>query len=846
MSTDRLITVQGFLEQFRQQHQHRQEKPFCFVLGAGASRMSKIPTGDELAMAWLKDIHRDLDFTGQPLVTWATEENLGISKFDLKQLASFYSELYEKRFHDSPESGYAYLEDVMRDKEPSYGYSVLAYLLSETQHKIVITTNFDNLVADALSIHSTVFPLVVGHDSLAHYARVELRRPLIAKVHGGLGFAPKSAPEELGCLTEGWCKALKRIFERCSPIVIGYDGNDGSLMTLLESIPEASIDNLRWCFYSPGDQHEENLKRVPQRVRNLVERQHGRLVPIPGFDEIMLLLQRHLNDVMPMPNLGERMHERAKKRHEIYAKQESELSGRVIGKAKSNLHTPASKASPSVDALLKEAIEKLAQSNEIKPWWQWENEASGAETIEEKNRIYLAALAALPQSPELWGNYSIFVNNECKDYEKAESLYKHAVEAFPNNADILGDYALFLYKRRMNVEEAAGFYKRAIDADPKHANNLCNYSALLANEKNEIDKAEQLYKLAIEADSKHVNSLGNYALFLQKKRKNMDKAEEYYRRAIETDPKHPISLVRYALFLQNERKNMDKAEELYKRAIEADPKNAVSLCSYASFLQKERKCLDKAEEFYMHAIEAFPDNADILGDYAIFIQNERKNMDKAEELYRRAIKADPKHANNLGNYAFFLQKERKSSDAAEEIYKRAIESAPKQINNLSNYSHFLHTIRKDLQKAEEFCKRAVEVDTEDANTLGNYAQLCFLNNKFNEGMKFLVQAEAQNSAKLDLQVEMLFYRLAHDQHAWPGKISEMAKLLKSGARSPGWPLEGNIAQAEIAGHPNAELLRAIAGVISCNESLEGLSKFPEWPGTNDVQGSSTPHPIGDE
>ena len=204
MPNDRLITVQGFLEQFRQQHLHRQEKPFCFILGAGASRMSKIPTGGELAMDWLRDLHRELDFTGQSLEIWATADNLGIPGFDLKLIASFYSQLYEKRFHDSPESGYAYLEDVMRDKEPSYGYSVLAYLLSETQHKIVITTNFDNLVADALSIHSTVFPLVVGHDSLAHYARVELRRPLIAKVHVGLGVAPKSEPGGLNCLTDGW------------------------------------------------------------------------------------------------------------------------------------------------------------------------------------------------------------------------------------------------------------------------------------------------------------------------------------------------------------------------------------------------------------------------------------------------------------------------------------------------------------------------------------------------------------------------------------------------------------------------------------------------------------------
>jgi Tfp pilus assembly protein PilF len=616
MTNDRLITVQGFLEQFRQQHLHRQEKPFCFVLGAGASRMSKILTGGELAMDWLRDLHRDLDFTGQPLETWATADNLGIPGFDLKQIASFYSQLYEKRFHDSPESGYAYLEDVMRDKEPSYGYSVLAYLLSETQHKIVITTNFDNLVADALSIHSTVFPLVVGHDSLAHYARVELRRPLIAKVHGGLGFAPKSEPGDLSCLTDGWCKALKRIFERCSPIVIGYDGNDGSLMNLLEGMPDDSIDNLRWCFYAPDGRPEEDLKRVPRRVSDLVTKKHGRLVPIPGFDEIMLLLQRQMSPVVKMPNLRERMQERAKQRYELYSKQESELNERVSGKSKANQSASTTHAAPDVNALLKDAMVELAATNKVKPWWQWENEATDAGSIDERDEIYQKGITALPESTELLGNYANFLKNERKEMDKAEK-----------------------------------FYQRAIEADPKHANVLGNYAVFLKNEHKEMGKAEEFYQRAIEADPKHANVLGNYANFLWSVRKEMGKAEEFYQRAIEADPKHANVLGNYAKFLWSERKEMDKAEEFFRRAIEADPVDAHVLGAYAKFLWSERKEMDKAEKVYQRAIEADPKHAHVLGNYANFLKNERKEMDKAEEFFRRAIEVDPKEANTLGNYS---------------------------------------------------------------------------------------------------------------------------------------------------------------------------------------------------
>lgn len=126
--TDKLLmTVKGFLEQFREQHQQRTEKPFCFILGAGASRTSKIPTGGELAMTWLQQLHKEHDFEVKPLEAWATAENLGIEGFDLAHIASFYSQLYELRFDNSPESGYAFLENVMQGKEPSFGYSVLAY-----------------------------------------------------------------------------------------------------------------------------------------------------------------------------------------------------------------------------------------------------------------------------------------------------------------------------------------------------------------------------------------------------------------------------------------------------------------------------------------------------------------------------------------------------------------------------------------------------------------------------------------------------------------------------------------------------------------------------------------------
>ena len=74
----------------------------------------------------------------------------------------------------------------MTDKEPSFGYSVLAQILAGTRHNVIITTNFDNLVVDALSFYCRKSPFVCGHESLTGFVRPQLKHALIAKIHRDL------------------------------------------------------------------------------------------------------------------------------------------------------------------------------------------------------------------------------------------------------------------------------------------------------------------------------------------------------------------------------------------------------------------------------------------------------------------------------------------------------------------------------------------------------------------------------------------------------------------------------------------------------------------------------------
>ena len=540
MGDDRLvITEAGFLTEFLNQHSQRTDRPFCFIIGAGVSRSSGIATGGEMAKVWLHELYEAENFAGLSLEAWATAEQLSIEGFTLENLARFYPQLYQRRFGDYEQAGYAFLESQMEGKEPSYGYSVLSYLLSETAHRVVVTTNFDNLVADALSIHSNRFPLVIGHDTLAQYAAVELRRPLVAKIHGALGFSPKSHPDDISDLPQGWRVALARILDRYTPIVIGYEGNDGSLMGFLKSLQSHIPDRIFWCVYAPDAKGSECLQHISLEVREYVQSRRGRFVPIRGFDELMAKLLTKLREKGSVPDLYQRLQDRARQRERIYDEQQRRLADSAVEAeplAASRDDEPVPRAggdvmwkSASNDVLLKKAVSEIVESRKDKPWWSWANEAKDA-----------------------------------KDDETARTTYLQGLEALPNSVDLLRDYALFLEIKLGDAAGAEEIYKRALKIDPNDAHAHAFYGNLLIRT-GRPDMAEEHILKAVELQPADYYFLTIYAIFLHRVRKDMDKAEEFYERAVKFNPNHEFLLKNYANFLRQERNNPARAEELERR-----------------------------------------------------------------------------------------------------------------------------------------------------------------------------------------------------------------------------------------------------------------------------------------
>jgi protein O-mannosyl-transferase len=245
----------------------------CFLLGAGASVTSGIPSGGELAWRWHQELQDDLN-------TYDLEEWHRQINFDTNRLAEFYPQIFEKRFRDNPLTGFHQLQDCMKDAEPSVGYSFLAQVLAKTQHKFVITTNFDHMVEDAIRIFTSERPLVCGHESLAHYINARSIRPTIIKLHRDLFLYPFNTPENTEQLDNAWKKALNVLLKHYHLIVIGYGGNDGSLMNYLKDINQRK--GIYWCCRNEGEIHT--------KIRETLMQPHDCIVEIAGFDEFMLVL----------------------------------------------------------------------------------------------------------------------------------------------------------------------------------------------------------------------------------------------------------------------------------------------------------------------------------------------------------------------------------------------------------------------------------------------------------------------------------------------------------------------------------------------------------------------------
>lgn len=572
---NRILSAGKFTEVYEESCRNGQR--YCFILGSGASVESGIPMGSTLEYRWMNCLMGEDSDRGTPpkdrAETLECAKNLSDElQYDFSEIAGewekareqgrntlpseYYFDIYKLRFYGDEVNGDRYFESIMESAEPSFGYHTLAQLLTDgNNNNLVITTNFDTLVEDALFIYTGKKPLIINHEFEAGFIREQsIHRPIIAKLHRGIFFKPFNNPADTTGLSGEWENILRQIFYMYIPVVIGYGGGDRSFMEFLLR-EQSLIPKMYWCYVNKYGLPDE-------RIRDLIEKKRdGYFVRTDGFDHIMLTMGRNLFFYKISTNATEGYLKKCTdERISHYNEQYQKLSETKAGS--DELRTEMKEFTKDE----KKDREERKKSTSLTEW-DYIREGNAYSD----NNEYEKALKAYEKAREInsrqEGAYLGCGNMYLKmgEYEKALTAYNKALEVNP-------EYA-YAYNGRGNTYQAIGEYEKALadytraqELDPEYGYAYYGrgraYKAM-----GEYEKAVSDYDRALELDPEYVdayNGRGNAYTAMGE----YDKALIDYNKALELNPKYE--------HVYNNRGNMYGALGKYGKAI-ADYNQAIKI-----------------------------------------------------------------------------------------------------------------------------------------------------------------------------------------------------------------------------------------------------------------------------
>lgn len=432
-----MITIQAqeFVRRLKSLMAYADSK-YAFFLGSGCSASSGIPDAKTLVKNWLPRLKKlKTGSENGDINQWVRE---AFSDYEENKAALFYGNLIDALFL-TPEERQKEIEALIEGKDPSTGYAILAQLMSHQDFgkhcNIVLTTNFDDLVSDALYVYTNLKPLTIVHESLVGFVRISRTRPLVIKLHGDAKLAPKNTKLETEKLHEAVQNVLKNLLAETGLIFVGYGGNDKSILSLLRELPKEALP---WGIYWVGKHLPDNDMAAWLESRNAVWVDHH------DFDQLMFLISSELAiERLSMERFG-RLFEAYMENREQYA--------RVI----------KPEVFDDTNFLADTASFFILNHNYLKA-----------------QEYYEKALEIDPNSERILNEYAIFLEHRRKNYDKAEKYYRRAIEVTPNNATLLGNYANFLRNIIENFEKAEEFYRKALAIEPDHKIHKANYAGFL-------------------------------------------------------------------------------------------------------------------------------------------------------------------------------------------------------------------------------------------------------------------------------------------------------------------------------------------------------------------------------
>jgi hypothetical protein len=258
---------------------------YALLLGSGLSRAADIPTGWEIT----RDLIRRIG------VTRGAEGQQDWEKWYREQTGTTpnYSELIEELGLSPDERRsilHSYIEPSAVDREegrklPTKAHLAIADLVRDGYIRVIITTNFDRLIENALRERGVEPTIVASADALVGAEPIAHSNCYILKLHGDYKDARiLNTDVELSSYPPVYDRLLDRIFDEYGLIIVGWSGEwDHALRAaILRTV------NRRYTFYWAA------RGEIGDAAKGLVDHRLARIVAIVDADHFFVGLQQKI------------------------------------------------------------------------------------------------------------------------------------------------------------------------------------------------------------------------------------------------------------------------------------------------------------------------------------------------------------------------------------------------------------------------------------------------------------------------------------------------------------------------------------------------------------------------
>ena len=767
MAAMRTISPSEFVRRLKHSVVSHDSKIVWF-LGAGCSVSSGVEDAGALTQRWLRELKYLETGDEDELEQWAEAR---FPAYDRDDPAAAYIQVHEALFYTDQDQQREQ-EALALDGQPGFGYATLAQLLTHERWgercNTVITTNFDDLAADALYFYSQRKPQVLTHESFDRHVQVSDARPTIVKLYGDAHLSSEYLDGNRRLLRTDVKNRLRALATECTLVFVGYGGRDDCILDLFEEMPlGAPSGGVFWV----------NDKAPGKSMAGWLEDRRAIWAQNDSFDDLMYLLRREFELGHPRIDRFDQILQKYDEQYRALADEkprypttsETEEAAAVKPVAEPaavaeptpvaaqpvvpvDEPTPAPKSEPEpVSRVYAEATADAVAypvATEPKP----EMQPSPAEPAREQAVAKAVEPLAEPASAVV---------------EAAEVLEPATPESLagePLVAAAIAMKALAKVEKENQASPAARIDAPAAAPAPivgavngveTTLNQINGFSSDLAAKPDSANVADLSSSLNDESVSDDVLELNEEAHEAEApSRHKIDALVAAAVKAMATDsekqPEIPAIDMSASLSVTEDIRvpltGVDiepddvapPLDSIVPQPLAEGPRAAPKRAPDAELIDivdgpaaegpptppnrlMRRDDAVVLDARFRSALTENPRDAMLLANYAQFLTVGRQDHDGAEHYFNRAIDADPQNDAALRLFATFLTEIRRDHERAEDCYRLAIRANFESAETMCSYAEFLWHARGDFETAGECFQVAVDAAPRDALALTRYA-----------------------------------------------------------------------------------------------------------------------------